>query len=62
MSSQFNHLIAQSHAEDLRRYADRPRRRATTSRRAASPFPTSLRPRRLGHLLRVLAPSSRPSA
>jgi hypothetical protein len=62
MSSQFNNFLASSHRADLHRNAERSRRTDQRRETVESPFPTMLRTRRLGRLLRVVPSPSRRSA
>ncbi|MFT3865186.1 MAG: hypothetical protein QM729_12995 [Solirubrobacterales bacterium] len=59
MSSCLHQYLAQSHMDDLRRSAERRRVHAAAAPADASPFPTFLRSRRLGDLLRIVPPSRR---
>jgi hypothetical protein len=70
MSSQFNSFLASSHRADLRRSAERSRAAEAARQEGgdagtgpeAGGFPTLLRSRRLGRLVRVLPPAGRHSA
>jgi hypothetical protein len=69
MSSQFTSFLASSHRADLRRSAERSRvadaarhEGADGTGRDGGDFPTLLRSRRFGRLVRVLPPTNRHSA
>ena len=59
MNSQFNSFLATSHQSDLHRRAVASRRPAGRTAVAAKPFPTFLRSRRLGRLVKIVPAVSR---
>jgi hypothetical protein len=62
MSSQFNAYLASSHRADLHRSAAASRRVGERTAGTRNSFPTFLRSRRLGRLVRIIPAADRRSA